>query len=288
MLTISTHISAQVSIQHPYSPIETSKHTPKPNIQHGVTYKSVADISNYYVSEKLDGVRGYWDGEKLLTRQGNLIDSPSWFTAQWPNYPIDGELWIGRGKFQILQSCVSQKEAEEDQAISCWKNIRFMMFDLPSYGGDFTHRVKQMKTLLLQIPSLYLAMVNQVIFSNMTDVEAKLARIISMDGEGLMLHRATSYYQSGRNQALLKLKKHQDAEAVVIGYTQGKGKYTNQLGALEVETAEGITFKIGSGFSDYQRQTPPEIGSTITFKYNGLTDSGIPRFARYWRQRESD
>lgn len=272
------------------SPTTTQQTTQfsKPNIQHGVTYNEVTDISQYYVSEKLDGVRGYWDGKQLLTRQGNLIYSPSWFTQHWPAFPIDGELWLNRGKFQPLLSCVSKHSAKEDKSISCWQQVRFMMFDLPSHQGDFNERVNKMQHLLTQVPSPYLAMINQVKFNTLSELDSKLNDVISVQGEGLMLHLGSAHYKIGRNAALMKLKKHQDAEAIVISHTEGKGKYQHLLGAIEVKTTDGIIFKIGSGFSDYQRAHPPKIGTIITFKYNGLTQAGVPRFARFWRIKATD
>lgn len=259
-----------------------------PKIQHGVTYHKVDDISKYYVSEKLDGIRGYWDGEKLLSRRGNLINSPSWFTQYWPDFPVDGELWIDRGQFQSLLSCVSKHNAEEEKTISCWRNVRFMMFDLPTDQGDFNKRVKKMQHLLIQVSSPHLGMINQVKLKTLSALENKLNEVMKAQGEGLMLHLASAYYQTGRNTALMKLKKHQDAEAVVIDHTKGKGKYQGLLGAIVVKTTDGIIFKIGSGFNDYQRAHPPEIGTIITFKYNGLTNAGIPRFARFWRIKTTE
>ena len=277
ILSINWSIAAQ---QTPYKL--------KPNIQHGVSYQKVDDISQYYVSEKLDGMRGYWDGKQLLSRQGNLIHSPSWFTQHWPKLPMDGELWLGRDKFQLLLSCVKKQVPVENKTTSCWRDIRFMMFDLPEHSGDFNERVKKMRLLVMQNPSVYLAMINQVKLKNLSDLEQKLDEVIAVQGEGLMLHLASAYYQKGRTSALMKLKKYQDAEATVIGYTEGKGKYQNQLGAIQVKTSNGIVFKIGSGFSDAQRAKPPKIGTLITFKYNGLTQAGIPRFARFWRIKSTE
>ncbi|WP_245560598.1 DNA ligase [Colwellia piezophila] len=259
----------------------------KPAIQHGVNYQEVTNISQYYVSEKLDGIRGYWDGKQLLTRQGNVIHSPTWFTHHWPPLPIDGELWIGRGKFQSVLSCTSKDIPEENLPLSCWKNLRFMMFDLPSEQGNFAQRVTKMRSLLSRVPSSYFAMIDQVQLKDNKALDDKMNLIIKAYGEGLMLHLASAHYKVGRNSGLMKLKRHQDAEATVIGHTEGKGKYRGKLGALEVATAKGITFKIGSGFSDYQRANPPDIGTIITFKYNGLTQAGIPRFARFWRVKAS-
>jgi DNA ligase-1 len=254
-----------------------------PKLQHGINYHKVSQISQYYVSEKLDGIRGYWDGKRLFTRQGNQIYSPQWFTKNWPAKPMDGELWFDRDQFQATLSCVNKKNPEENKAISCWRNLRFMMFDLPQHKGDFSERVKVMSSMTTQTSSPYLAMINQVKYNDLHTLEEKLNSVIAKKGEGLMLHLSSAFYKVGRNPALMKLKKHQDAEATVTGHTEGKGKYVNQLGAIKVITESGITFKIGSGFSDDQRRNPPKIGTVITFKYNGLTKAGVPRFARFWR-----
>jgi len=260
----------------------------KPTLQHGINYQKVSDISLYYVSEKLDGIRGHWNGKQLLTRQGNRIKSPSWFTHHWPAFPIDGELWLERGKFQALMSCVSRHHPEMNKQTSCWKDVRFMMFDLPKHQGNFGERVKKMQALSVQEISPFLAMIDQVQLKDISALDAKLNVVIKAQGEGLMLHLASAHYQQGRNSALMKLKKHQDAEATIIGHTKGKGKYQGKLGAIEVKTKDGIIFKIGSGFSDHQRANPPDIGTIITFKYNGLTMAGIPRFARFWRIRKTE
>ncbi len=279
---------ALIFFVHWSSTAQQTSQSLKPDIQHGVSYHKVADISQYYVSEKLDGIRGYWDGKQLLTRQGNLINSPSWFTQYWPTLPMDGELWLDRGQFQPLLSCVSKRIAVENKTTSCWRKVRFMMFDLPKHSGDFNERVNRMQHLLIQFPSPYLAMIDQVRFKELSALDHKLEQVIADQGEGLMLHLASAHYQKGRNSALMKLKKHQDAEATVIGYTEGKGKYQNQLGAIKVKKSDGIIFKIGSGLSDIQRANPPKIGTIITFKYNGLTQAGIPRFARFWRIKATE
>ncbi len=260
----------------------------KPQLQHATHYHEVSDISHYFVSEKLDGVRGYWNGHQLFTRQGNTINTPAWFTKNWPTTPLDGELWLSRDQFQALLSCVSKKRAEQNQALSCWKDVRFMIFDLPSYQGPFHQRVLKMKSLSKKTQSPYLAMIPQKKYNRMADVDKRLVTLIAAHGEGLMLHHENALYKAGRSASLMKLKKYQDDEAIVIGYTAGKGKYLGQLGALKVKTKDNITFKIGSGFSDNQRANPPKIGTTITFKYNGLTQAGIPRFARFWRVKTVD
>ena len=96
----------------------------------------------------------------------------------------------------------------------------------------------------------------------------------------------TAPYSPGRSDSLLKLKPHLDAEAVVVGHRRGAGKYGSEVGSLEVETAEGRRFFIGSGLSDAARHRPPPIGSTITYRYRDVTSSGLPRFATYVRGHE--
>ncbi len=255
----------------------------KPAIQHSIRYQKINNIQDYWISEKLDGMRGFWDGKQLLSRQGNKINAPTWFIQNFPSIKMDGELWIARNNFQRLISCVRQKSAD-----TCWKEVKFMVFDLPSHKENFSERVKDMSIIIEQISSPYLNMIKQFKLKNLNQLEKKLNDVTDSNGEGLMLHKASSYYKIGRSSSLMKLKKHQDAEAIVIEHMSGKGKYKNMLGSLKVKTPEGIVFKIGSGFSDQQRQLPPKIGSIITYKYNGKTKAGIPRFARFWRIRKTN
>lgn len=254
----------------------------KPAIQRATSYKTVTDISQYWLSEKLDGIRGYWNGKQLLTRQGNVINSPKWFTTNWPNIPIDGELWIKRNNFQQTMSCILKKNINE----VCWQSVHFMMFDLPMHKGTFTERIAAMQQLTKEIMSPYLSMIKQFKLATVEQLHQTLNEVINNNGEGLMLHHGSAYYHVGRTANLMKLKKHFDAEAVVIAHLEGKGKYQGLLGALQVKTTDGTIFKIGSGFSDEERHNPPAIGSLITFKYNGKTKAGIPRFARFFRIRK--
>jgi DNA ligase-1 len=254
----------------------------KPAIQQATTYKAVTDINQYWLSEKLDGMRGYWNGTQLLTRQGNPIHSPAWFTKNWPDKVIDGELWIKKGYFQRTLSCVRKKQIDE----ICWQSVRFMIFDLPEHGGTFTQRISAMQKLTNKINSPYLSMIEQFKLTTDEQLNQILNKVAKNNGEGLMLHLGSAYYHVGRTDNIMKLKKHDDAEAIVIAHIEGKGKYQGILGAIQVKTAEGIIFKIGSGFTDKERLQPPAIGSLITFKYNGKTQAGIPRFARFFRIRE--
>ena len=240
-------------------------------------------IGNYWVSEKLDGIRGHWTGKQLLTKQGNPIHTPSGFTKHWPKYALDGELWLGRDQFERISSIVRRK----NPAINDWEKMRFMVFDLPGHKGVFSERVQAMQQLLARSKSRSLGVIKQFKVSSLLLLKQRLDQVVDQRGEGLMLHHQDAYYRAGRSRDLMKLKKHYDAEATVVDHIEGKGKYVGQLGALLVITKGGITFKIGTGFSDAQRNNPPPIGSVITFKYFGKTAKGVPRFASFMRIRSN-
>ncbi len=239
------------------------------------------DVASYLVSEKLDGVRARWDGRALWTRSGNRIDVPTAFTRDWPTQPMDGELWIGRGRFQEISDLVRALR-RNDRA---WRPVRFMAFDLPGDDDHFAKRTLRLQALVASAGSINLDHIPQRHLTSRALLDARLQRVIAEGGEGLMLHHALAPYRAGRSDSLLKLKRGQDAEARVIGYRPGKGKYAGMVGALLVVDARGRRFALGSGLRDADRTKPPTIGSTVTFRYDGLTAKGTPRFARYLRPR---
>lgn len=239
------------------------------------------DLSRYWMSEKYDGVRAYWDGHRLLTRAGNAIHAPSWFTRGWPDTPLDGELWAGRGRFEHVTATV--RDFDPDDA--AWRDIRFMVFDLPAHGGTFNDRLASLQSLLMSMHVSWLHAVTQSRIADETALQRRLETVAAAGGEGLMLHREDSLYRAERSDDLLKVKPQQDAEAEVVAHLPGQGKYIGMLGALLVRDANGTQFRIGTGFTDQQRLQPPPVGSRVTFSYHSLTARGIPRFARFLRVR---
>ena len=259
----------------------------KPALMLANVYRPSVALADYWVSEKYDGVRGFWDGQKLLTRGGQPINAPAWFTANWPAAPMDGELWAGRGQFQKAVSTVRQQTPDD----AAWRGIQFMVFDLPDEAGPFTERLTTLNSVVAKLAAPWVKAVPQSKVASHAALQSLLKQITKAGAEGLMLHRGSSLYKGVRNDDLLKVKTHDDAEAKVVGHLPGKGKYAGQLGALLVEmpSADGKVakrFKLGTGFSDAQRQNPPAVGSQVTYRYRGLNDSGIPRFASFMRQRE--
>jgi DNA ligase-1 len=239
-------------------------------------------LDDYWVSEKFDGVRGYWDGERLLTRGGERIHPPQWFTAGWPKIPLDGELWAGRGRFAQAVSAVRQVRPDD----AAWRGMQFMLFDLPAHPGSFSERDAELERIVAAIQQPWVKHVAQFRVNSPAQLHAALERTVSRGGEGLMLHRGASLYRAERSDDLLKYKPYQDAEARVVGHLPGKGKYAGMLGALEAETAAGLRFRLGAGLSDAERRDPPPLGCWVTYRYNGINaTTGIPRFARFMRIR---
>ena len=253
-----------------------------PTILLANVYRGQVDVSRYLVSEKLDGVRAIWDGQVLRFRSGRIINAPDWFRAGLPKQPLDGELWIARGQFERVSGIV-RREIPDDAA---WREVRYMIFELPGAPGPFSERAEQIRRLarLANVP--WLSEIKQFFPVDRGTLESHLDEVVRAGGEGLMLHLADAPYETGRSDVLLKVKPWQDAEAVVIGHQQGKGRFAGMLGALKVRTPEGKEFSLGMGFSDAQRQEPPALGTTVTYRYRDLTSKGLPRFASFLRIRD--
>lgn len=240
--------------------------------------------AGYLVSEKFDGVRAFWDGRVLRLRSGRVLAPPAWFVARLPAEPLDGELWLGRGRFDALAASVRRTVPVEAE----WRELRYLVFDLPESGGQFAERAERLRGLVGRIGWDQLVAVEQWQLGSAAELQAKLDAVIGAGGEGLVLHRADALWVGGRSDALLKLKPQDDAEAVVIGHLPGKGRHTGRLGALRVRTPDGREFRLGSGFSDAERDTPPPLGATVTYRHRGLTSQGLPRFASFLRVRDPD
>ncbi len=244
-------------------------------------YQQGVDVTQYLISEKYDGVRAFWDGKHLISRQGNTINAPDWFIKNLPKVQLDGELWMERGKFDELSGAVRKDKPIDAE----WKNISYQIFELPNAKGTFEARAKRIVEIVKQANLPHLKAVAQFRVNDEAALNSRLKQVVKNGGEGLMLHRADAIYTIGRSDVLLKLKPLFDAEAKVIAHTLGKGKYAGKLGALVVETPQGIRFKLGTGFSDTQRNHPPQIGSLVTYTYKDTTKNGKPKFASFLRVR---
>ena len=250
-----------------------------PNILLAEVYRDQANVSQYLVSEKLDGVRAVWDGKTLRFRSGREINAPRWFVDGLPKQSLDGELWLGRGRFDQLSGIVRRDQPDDAE----WHQVRYMIFELPGAAGGFRQRAEQIKQLVRQTNKPWLQEIEQLSAVDRNSLQKQLNEIVKAGGEGLMLHRADAHYETGRSDTLLKMKPLNDAEAVVIGYLPGKGKHLGSMGALRLRTPEGREFSLGTGFTDEQRKNPPQLGEMVTYRYRDLTKSGLPRFASFLR-----
>ena len=253
----------------------------EPELMLAKPYRQGVEVGDYWVSEKLDGVRARWDGRRLLSRGGNVFAAPAWFSAGFPAEALDGELWIGRGRYEDVVSVVRRQRPHDG-----WREVKFMLFDLPAHGGPFNERVAAMRKLAATVGSPYLDVIEQFRVADHAELLTRLQQVIAAGGEGLMLHHQDARYAGGRSDALLKLKQTADAEAVVLGYRPGKGKYQGMTGSLKVRNADGKVFHVGSGLSDAQRRDPPPVGAVITYRHQGFTKNGLPRFPVFLRVRD--
>ena len=247
-----------------------------PDVQLASSYQE-QPISEYLISEKLDGIRAIWCDGKLVTRNGNEIHAPSWFTQNWPSVWLDGELWTKRNDFENIASIVLDSKPDEIK----WRSVRYYVFDMPNNKLPFKTRYKNYVDLTKTLNHPHMRAVEQQTFPTWSELNVYHQTLVSQGAEGIMLHKKNAYFAIGKSNHLLKLKSVQEDDAIVIEYTDGKGKHKGKVGALVVRGFNGLEFKIGSGLSDKLRSSPPAIGSTIRFRYNGLTKYGKPRFARF-------
>lgn len=235
-------------------------------------------IEGWVMSEKLDDVRGFWDGKQLLSRQGYPLNPPDYFVQNFPPFAIDGELFSERGKFDEISATVRSGKKG-------WYKLKLHVFDVPNVEGNLLERLQHLRNYLAQHPSQHIEIIEQIPVKDKAHLQQFFEQIQALGGEGVVVRNPNSPYIYGRSAQILKMKAVLDEECTVIAHHQGKGKYADKLGAITCENHRG-RFRIGSGFKDSDRLNPPPIGSQITYKYRGLTSTGKPRFATYWRKRE--
>lgn len=249
----------------------------KPNLMLLEVYQGQA-LDGWVMSEKLDGVRGFWDGKHLLSRNGNPLNPPDYFVQHFPPFALDGELFSQRGEFEMISSIV---RSADDRG---WHRLKLYVFDVPNADGDLNARLQTLENYLQQNPSAHIEIIQQIPIKNKQHAENFLAEIEALGGEGIVVRNPFIPYQQQRSSQILKFKTTQDEECEVVAHHQGKGQFAQVLGALSCRNQRGI-FRIGSGFTLQQRQNPPPIGSVITYQYRGLTKNGKPRFATFLRMR---
>lgn len=239
------------------------------------------DPSGWLVSEKLDGVRALWDGERMVFRSGRALALPAVIRRRLPSEPLDGELWLGRGRFEDISALLRSDRVADEAA---WRAVQYHVFELPAGGGRFAERAARLQQIAAASAWPGLVAAAQQPVADAAALQRRLDAVVAAGGEGLMLHQADAPVANGRSPWLCKLKPLHDAEAVVIGHRAGRGKHQGRLGALQVRADDGQVFYLGTGFTDAQRAAPPAVGTRVTFSHHGRTEQGVPRFARFLRQ----
>lgn len=235
-------------------------------------------LDGWVMSEKLDGVRGFWDGKRLLSRQGIVFSAPDYFLAEFPPFALDGELFSERDKFEEISATVRATSPKG------WHKLKLHVFDVPNAKGDLFARLQQLEDYLRAHPNAPIEIIRQIPIKDKAHLNQFFEEILLAGGEGVVVRDPKADYVWGRSARILKLKAVLDEECTVVAHHLGRGKYADKLGAITCENKRG-RFRIGSGFKLEDRLNPPPIGSLITYKYRGLTNQGKPRFATYWRKR---
>lgn len=253
------------------------------------------DPTGWWISEKLDGVRAWWDGRHLWSRNGQVWNAPPWFLHALPrDIVLDGELWIGRGLFEYASSiCRAGHGSTSDE----WQKVKFMVFDAPDNAS--TEPVEQRwDRLRVLFPTAHLGrtsslegghvyMVEQVACDGREHLQSLVQQVLSVGGEGVMLRAPFSVYERRRSSSLYKWKPTLDAEARIVGYEDGQKGIAGFVGSFVCESyndeyaSETHRFRVGSGLTDALRRHPPPIGTIIRYQYGGMGSQGLPRFPRY-------
>jgi len=254
-----------------------SLYASKPDLLLLKTYKD-QNTTNWVMSEKLDGIRAYWDGKQLLSRSGKVIHAPKWFIKDYPSFKLDGELWSKRGDFENISSIVRDKTPSKH-----WKQIKHYIFEVPDAQGNLFERLEKVK----KYENDSIKLLPQIKIKDKNHQNNFLKKIEKLGGEGIVVRDPMVKYINKRSTKALKVKTFHDAECKIIGYTDGKGKFFGSIGALICQLPNQIKFKIGTGMDKNIRKNPPKIGTIITFKFQNLTKYGKPRFPVYLRIREN-
>ncbi|MBD3822319.1 MAG: DNA ligase [Thiotrichales bacterium] len=252
----------------------------KPKVLLLKVYKPNQKIVGWLMSEKLDGVRGVWDGHVLRFRSGREIHAPKWFLEQLPPFAVDGELWTKRDDFENISSIVRQETPDNR-----WHQVTYNVFEVPNQPGGLVERLAVLARYLNQHPSSVVRIIPQTRIESEQQFKSRLREVLTQKGEGLVVRRGDVPYEVGRSSDALKVKPFKDDECEVVGYKPGTGKYKGELGAIQCRLKNGREFYIGSGLKDIDRASPPKLGQQITFKYQKLTVHGVPRHPVFLRVR---
>lgn len=237
---------------------------------------------SFVYSEKLDGVRAFWDGKNLYSKGGKLLTPPSFFTQNFPPFAIEGELWSKRGDFENIVSILKSTKKKEK-----WRELKFYIFEVPNQQGGILKRLEVLEAYLASQPAPFISIIPQLPLNTLQALQDALSAITQAGGEGVVVREKDAPYYTGRNKKAMKLKLYEDRECKITSYVQGKGKFENLVGSIICLDGD-VEFKIGSGMSEDFRKNPPKVGTIITYKYFGLNKNKLPKFPVFLRIRSDE
>lgn len=267
-----------------------------------------------YASPKLDGIRALVINGVVVSRSLKRIPNEYVQTVfgRKEYNGLDGELIVGvptaKDVFSKTTSAVMSKAGVPD--------VYFWVFDILPSPQDWSYegRLRLLRTDIENGPSTRIVVVRQKPCKNASEVEQFELDMLSLGYEGVMLRSPKSPYKYGRSTLkegyLLKLKRFEDSEAMVLGMTElmhnGNEAETNALGQKERSSKKanmvgkgtmgsllvkdvktGVEFEIGTGFTAEQRDWWWNAGKAVTncgfswvvkYKYQPIGVKDKPRF----------
>jgi DNA ligase 1 len=264
-----------------FEKLKGSKSPPPVLLAHSYEDFDDLDPTGWLWSEKLDGVRAYWDGEKFISRQGNVYFAPDWFREGLPSHPLDGELWLGRKLFQKTISAVKRQDGGD-----AWKDVKYVVFDAPHLDTPFEQRLTFLKEVCEKSSSKFMKLHDHDVVESRDHLVELLREHEALGAEGLMIRKPGSKYEIGRSSTLLKVKPFKDAEAEVVGHkVSTKGQFKGLIASLTMRMPSGVEFDLNAGTVE-RRRNPPPIGTVITYRYTELTDDGKPKCTSFVAVRD--
>lgn len=264
------------------------------------TQRYAVDPKGWWVSEKLDGIRAIWTGKELMTRHGRKIHAPEWFYDEFPkNIALDGELYLGRNKFNVVQMTVMDHHKNK----YLWEKIEYHVFDIPDATYLTFEEVQYILKNYLSTSCKYLKVIHQTQVKDLDQLLELQKILVSQGAEGTMLRKPGSSYRVGETSNLLKFKSQMDSNqmvhllddnAIITGYKYNYDILEDGMPIMRsilCKWEDKIKFPYDPEFSvshhitkaekrgDYQSRFP--IGHKVKILYNQLFESQKPRFPRY-------
>jgi DNA ligase-1 len=257
------------------------------------------DYTGWLVSIKYDGYRLFTKDGFALTRGLKKYTMPDWLLEMIPDN-IDGEAYLGKDFDQ------HGALRRQDDADNVWKKVKILVFDqvrsdnMPySVKGKTEDRFGNIKKAAKNCKKKYgkkcpLVIVKQTVAKSNDHIRKLFKKAVDNGEEGVMLRNPSTPYEKKRTANLAKLKMEADEEAIILGYTKGKGKNKDKVGAWKCEMISqdhkltGITFKL-AGMNDKLRdfKSTLPIGTVLTFRHRGINPkSGKPRMPTFMRVRK--